>query len=87
MTRTCTSTTRSEFIRTRTRSGADSQPCASKTSFWPSAGTTDFAGKTHQLSTSLWNKGIGNALRLWDGWSHDWPYWEKMLHLYIGGHD
>jgi len=32
-------------------------------------------------------KGIGNALRIWDGWAHDWPYWEKMIRLYIGGHD
>ncbi len=39
------------------------------------------------LSGLLWSKGIGNALREWDGWSHDWPYWEKMLSLYIGGHD
>ena len=28
-----------------------------------------------------------DALRLWDGWSHDWPFWHKMLQLYIGGHD
>jgi esterase/lipase superfamily enzyme len=40
-----------------------------------------------RLSTVLWNNGIGNALRLWDGWSHDWPYWEKMLRLYLPGHD
>ncbi|MCP4415082.1 MAG: esterase family protein [Chloroflexi bacterium] len=40
-----------------------------------------------KLSTALWQKGIGNALRIWDGWSHDWPYWEKMLLAYIGGHD
>jgi esterase/lipase superfamily enzyme len=40
-----------------------------------------------QMSTVLWNKGIGNALRLWDGWCHDWPYWIDMLRLYIGGHD
>ena len=40
-----------------------------------------------RLSTLLWSKGIGNALRLWDGWSHDWPYWEKMIHLYLSGHD
>jgi esterase/lipase superfamily enzyme len=39
------------------------------------------------LSAALWQKGIGNALRIWDGWSHDWPYWEKMLLAYIGGHD
>lgn len=40
-----------------------------------------------QLSTVLWQKEIGNALRIWDGWSHDWPYWEQMLLTYIGGHD
>jgi esterase/lipase superfamily enzyme len=39
------------------------------------------------LSTILWNKGIGNALRLWDGWAHDWPWWRDMIRLYIGGHD
>jgi len=39
------------------------------------------------LSSLLWGKGIGNALRLWDGWSHDWPYWQKMMRLYVGGHD
>ena len=39
------------------------------------------------LSAALWNKDIGNALRIWAGWSHDWPFWEKMLLNYIGGHD
>jgi esterase/lipase superfamily enzyme len=39
------------------------------------------------LSGILWGKGIWHALRLWDGWAHDWPYWKKMLTLYIGGHD
>jgi esterase/lipase superfamily enzyme len=39
------------------------------------------------LSAALWDKGIGNALRVWDGWAHDWPYWERMIRLYIGGHD
>jgi esterase/lipase superfamily enzyme len=40
-----------------------------------------------QFSGILWGKGIGNALRIWDGWAHDWPYWERMIRLYIGGHD
>jgi len=44
-------------------------------------------GSSEQLSTLLWDKGIGNALRLWDGWSHDWLYWQQMLTMYIGGHD
>lgn len=43
-------------------------------------GARDFSGL-------LWSKGIGNALREWDGWAHDWPYWHKMVNLYIGGHD
>ncbi len=42
---------------------------------------------SRDMSGALWRKGIGNALREWDGWSHDWPYWEKMIRLYIGGHD
>lgn len=40
-----------------------------------------------QFSALLWNKGIGNALRVWDGWQHDWPYWQRMLRTYIDGHD
>jgi esterase/lipase superfamily enzyme len=39
------------------------------------------------LSGLLWSKGIWHALREWDGWAHDWPYWQKMVQLYIGGHD
>lgn len=42
---------------------------------------------TEELSGKLWNKGIGNALRIWDGWSHDWPFWQQMLRHYISGHD
>ena len=39
------------------------------------------------LSGDLWAKGIWHALREWDGWSHDWPYWAQMARLYIGGGD
>ena len=39
------------------------------------------------LSHVLWAKEIWHALRIWDGWYHDWPHWRKMLPLYIGGHD
>jgi esterase/lipase superfamily enzyme len=42
---------------------------------------------SEEMSSVLWNKGIGNALRIWDGWAHDWPWWQQMLRLYIGGHD
>jgi esterase/lipase superfamily enzyme len=39
------------------------------------------------LSRILWERGVGNALRVWDGWAHDWPYWEAMIQAYVGGHD
>ncbi|NJM08135.1 esterase family protein [Candidatus Gracilibacteria bacterium] len=39
------------------------------------------------LSQQLWGKGIGNALRLWNGWCHDWPYWQQMINTYVSGHD
>ncbi|MBZ0303227.1 MAG: esterase, partial [Anaerolineae bacterium] len=42
---------------------------------------------SRELSRVLWDKGIGNALREWEGWAHDWPYWEQMLRLYINGSD
>ena len=51
-------------------------------------GRTDgLLGSNEHLSHILWGKGIGNALRTWDGFAHDWPVWAKMLPLYIGGHD
>lgn len=42
---------------------------------------------TEELSALLWRKDIGNALRMWDGWAHDWPWWRQMIVHYIGGHD
>lgn len=39
------------------------------------------------FSHILWEKGIWHALRIWDGWRHDWPYWQEMLHHYIDGAD
>lgn len=39
------------------------------------------------LSATLWQKQIGNALRVSEGHAHDWPYWEKMIRRYISGHD
>lgn len=40
-----------------------------------------------RLSEALWSRGIWHALRIWDGFAHDWPFWARMLHLYLGGHD
>lgn len=39
------------------------------------------------MSSALWNRNIWHAFREWDGWSHDWPYWQKMVRHYISGHD
>jgi len=44
-------------------------------------------GNTEHFSGRLWDKGIWNALRIWDGWAHDWPYWQQMIVKYIGGSD
>ena len=40
-----------------------------------------------QFSATLWSKGIPHAFRIWDGWAHDWPYWQRMIRQYIAGHD
>lgn len=39
------------------------------------------------MSRALWSKGIGNALREWHGWYHDWPHWMTMLNMYLSGTD
>jgi esterase/lipase superfamily enzyme len=44
-----------------------------------------FVGNNEYLSRILWEKGIGNALRLWDGWAHDWPWWRDMIRTYVNG--
>ncbi|MBA3946147.1 MAG: esterase family protein [Herpetosiphonaceae bacterium] len=51
-------------------------------------GRDDGAAWTNRLlDDALWSKQIGHAMRWWDGWSHDWPYWSKMIQQYINGHD
>ena len=37
------------------------------------------------LSRLLWSKNVWHALRIWDGFAHDWPVWSQMLPLAIGG--
>lgn len=44
-------------------------------------------GGNRHFSQLLWEKNIWHAFRVWDGWAHDWPYWQKMVLTYIGGHD
>lgn len=45
------------------------------------------AWSNDRLSASLWSKQIWHALRIWNGWAHDWSYWQQMIRLYIDGHD
>jgi esterase/lipase superfamily enzyme len=37
------------------------------------------------LSNVLWRRGIWHAFHTWDGWAHDWPYWRRMIRMYVGG--
>lgn len=44
-------------------------------------------GNSEYFSGRLWSRGIWHALRIWDGWAHDWPYWRQMIRTYINGSD
>ena len=46
-----------------------------------------FRPNNEYFSDILWSKNIWHALRIWDGWAHDWPWWTQMILKYIGGHD
>ena len=51
-------------------------------------GRDDAAASTNtDLSEALWSKGVWHAMRWWDGWSHDWAYWQKMILHYVNGPD
>lgn len=42
-------------------------------------------GNNEYFSDRLWRRGIWHALRVWDGWAHDWPFWRDMIRLYWNG--
>jgi len=42
-----------------------------------------FLDNNKSISNALWNKGIWNALHLWDGESHKARYWRHMVQLYL----
>lgn len=46
-----------------------------------------FRSNNEEMSAVLWGKNIWHALRIWDGWAHDWPWWKQMIDIYINGHD
>ncbi|HEY4109347.1 MAG TPA: alpha/beta hydrolase-fold protein [Puia sp.] len=42
-----------------------------------------FLENNKAISNALWEKGIWNALHLWDGESHKARYWRHMVQLYL----
>lgn len=49
-------------------------------------GSGDAAAWSNQrLSDALWSKQIWHAMRWWDGWAHDWPWWRQQIVAYING--
>ncbi len=42
-----------------------------------------FLENNRNISNALWEKGIWNALHLWDGKSHKARYWRHMVPLYL----
>ena len=52
-----------------------------------SAATIRCAARTRSFRGRLWAKGLWHALRIWDGWAHDWPYWRDMIRVYAFGAD
>jgi esterase/lipase superfamily enzyme len=42
-----------------------------------------FLENNRNISNALWEKGIWNALHLWDGESHKARYWRHMVQLYL----
>jgi len=42
-------------------------------------------GNNEYFSGRLWAKNIWHALRIWDGWAHDWPWWREMVVRYVDG--
>jgi esterase/lipase superfamily enzyme len=39
--------------------------------------------EARELSRVLWDKCVPNVLDIWDGWVHDWPYWQQMIVKYL----
>jgi esterase/lipase superfamily enzyme len=35
------------------------------------------------LAQILTEKQIGHTLDIWDGWAHDWPYWQAMIRKFL----
>lgn len=47
----------------------------------------ELAWSNYRLSQIMWDKGIWHALRVWEGWAHEWSSWQQMMTRYINGSD
>jgi len=52
---------------------------------FPIGRTDPLLGSNEQLAEALAQKDIGHTFLIWDGFAHDWPFWQQMVLLYIGG--
>ncbi len=39
--------------------------------------------ESRRITAALQEKGVAATLHLWDGWSHDWPYWKEMVDVFL----
>jgi esterase/lipase superfamily enzyme len=39
--------------------------------------------EARRLSAVLWEDQVPNTLDIWQGWLHDWPYWQAMVTKYL----
>ena len=74
--RTSTSTTRVDFLANEHDAGTARRAEAAGHHPRRRAGRPA-AGQNQQLSTLLWSKDVWHALRIWDGFAHDWPVWAQ----------
>ncbi len=52
---------------------------------FPIGRTGPLLGGSEQLSEVFTQRGIQHHFLIWDGFAHDWPVWQEMVLLYIGG--
>ena len=41
------------------------------------------ADESRRMAKLLQDKGVPASLHVWDGWSHDWPYWKEMVDVFL----
>ena len=47
-------------------------------------GATDpHVEEARRLASVLWDLRVPATLDVWDGWMHDWPYWQAMVTKYL----